>query len=406
MKYVVLLGDGMADHPMRELGGRTPLQTAFTPNMDQLASAGIRGTINTIPKGYDAGSDVANMSILGYDPREFYSGRAPLEAASMGLELAADDVAFRCNLVTLRFSKERGGARMEDYSAGHITTDEAEALIDVLDKKIVRKGVKFHPGVSYRHLMIWSGGEVDAMCTPPHDIIGKDISGHLPHGAGSGFLNSVMRDSMEALQRHPVNRQRISDGKNPANSIWLWGQGKKPVFVPFRDKYNIEGSVVSAVDLIKGLGISAGLASIDVPGATGYLDTNYEGKARYALDSLERRDFVFIHVEAPDEAGHMGNQHDKIKAIEDFDLHVVGPVVRGIKKYGDHRVLLLPDHATPLELRTHTDEAVPFVLYDSTKVRRAEGDVTFDESIAREKGIYEFPDGYKLMDFFIMKQIS
>ncbi len=406
MKYVVLVGDGMADHPMRALGGRTPLQTAFTPNMDQLASSGIRGTISTIPKGFEAGSDVANMSILGYDPGQFYSGRSPLEAASMGVELAPDDIAYRCNFVTLRFSKEQKGAVMEDYSAGHITTDEAHALIDVLDKKIVKKGVKFHPGVSYRHLMVWSDGEVAARCTPPHDIIGKDISAHLPKGAGSKFLNSVMRESMEVLQRHPVNRQRISEGKNPANSIWLWGQGKKPAFVPFMDRYNIEGSVVSAVDLIKGLGICAGLASIDVPGATGYLDTNYEGKARYALDSLKERDFVLIHVEAPDEAGHMGNQHDKIKAIEDFDLHVVGPVVRGLRKYGDHRVLLLPDHATPLELRTHTDEPVPFVLYDSTDVRHADLEVAFDESIAGEKGIYEFPDGYKLMDFFIMKQIS
>ncbi len=406
MKYVVLLGDGMADHPMRELGGRTPLQAAFTPNMDQLASSGIRGTLTTIPKGYDAGSDVANMSILGYDPREFFSGRAPLEAASMGLDLAPDEVAYRCNLVTLRFSRERAGAVMEDYSAGHITTDEAHALIDVLDKKIVRKGVKFHPGISYRHLMVWSAGEVDAKCTPPHDIIGKDISAYLPKGTGGEFLNSIMRDSMDTLQKHPVNRQRVSEGKNPANSIWLWGQGRKPSFRPFKEKYNIEGSVVSAVDLMKGLGICAGLASIDVPGATGYLDTNYEGKAQYALESLKRRDFVYIHVEAPDEAGHMGNHNDKIKAIEDFDALVVGPVVRGLKAFGDHRVLLLPDHATPIELRTHTDEPVPFVLYDSTSPRRTEGDVTYDENIAREKGIYEFPDGYKLMDFFIMKQIS
>ena len=406
MKYVVLLGDGMADHPMRELGGRTPLQAAFTPNMDRLASSGIRGTLTTIPKGYDAGSDVANMSILGYDPSEFFSGRAPLEAASMGLELAPDDIAYRCNLVTLRFSKEQSGAVMEDYSAGHITSDEAHALIGVLDKKIVRKGLKFHPGISYRHLMVWSAGEVDAKCTPPHDIIDKDISDYLPKGAGGEFLNSIMRESMEILQKHPVNRQRISEGKNPANSIWLWGQGRKPAFKPFREKYNIEGSVISAVDLMKGLGISAGLVSIDVPGATGYLDTNYEGKVRYALDSLKRRDFVYIHVEAPDEAGHMGNKNDKIKAIEDFDAHVVGPVLRGLKSFGDHRVLLLPDHATPIELRTHTDEPVPFVLYDSTSPRRTEGDVAYDENIAHEKGIYEFPDGYKLMDFFIMKQIS
>ncbi len=404
MKYVVLLGDGMADHPMRELGGRTALQAAFTPNMDKLASTGICGTVRTIPGGFDSGSDVANMSILGYDPREFYSGRAPLEAASMDIDLARGQVAYRCNLVTLRFDK-KSKAVMEDYSAGHITTDEAEALIDVLDRKIMKKGVKFHPGVSYRHLMVWTGGQIDAQCTPPHDIIGKKISTHLPKGAGSEFLNTLMRDSVDILQKHPVNRKRVAEGKNPANSIWLWGQGAKPAFRPFREKYGIEGSVVSAVDLMKGLGICAGLRSIDVPGATGYLDTNYEGKAQYALDSLKERDFVYIHVEAPDEAGHMGKANDKIQAIEDFDSFVVRRVMMGLKAFGDHRILLLPDHSTPLALRTHSDEPVPFALYDSTNVRKG-AQRAYDETIARQKGIYEFPDGYKLMDFFIKKEIS
>ncbi len=360
--------------------------------------------MRTIPGGFDSGSDVANMSILGYDPREFYSGRAPLEAASMDIDLAPGQVAYRCNLVTLRFDK-KSKAVMEDYSAGHITTDEAEALIDVLDRKIVKMGVKFHPGVSYRHLMVWTGGEVDAQCTPPHDIIGKEISSHLPKGAGSEFLSTIMRDSVDMLQKHPVNRKRVADGKNPANSIWLWGQGAKPTFRPFHEKYGIEGSVVSAVDLMKGLGICAGLESIDVPGATGYLDTNYEGKAQYALDSLKERDFVYIHVEAPDEAGHMGKHNEKIQAIEDFDTHVVGRVIKGMKAFGDHRILLLPDHSTPVALRTHSDEPVPFALYDSTSVREGTQRL-YDETIAREKGIYEFPDGYKLMDFFINKEIS
>jgi 2,3-bisphosphoglycerate-independent phosphoglycerate mutase len=405
MKYVVLLGDGMADHPMRELGGRTPLQAAFTPNMDKIAASGIRGSIRTIPGGFSPGSDVANMNILGYDPKEFYSGRAPLEAASMGIELEKNQVAYRCNFVTLKFKKDLSSAVMDDYSAGHITSDEAEALIDILNRKITRGGLQFYPGVSYRHLMVWTDGEVGADCTPPHDILDKDIAKYLPTGKGSEFLNTLMRDSVEILQKHAVNKRRISENKNPANSIWLWGQGRKPAFTSFKEKYGIEGSVVSAVDLIKGLGISAGLNSIDVPGATGYLDTNYEGKARYALNSLKERDFVYLHVEAPDEAGHMGRVNDKITAIEDFDTHIVGPVLIGLKKFGDFRVLLLPDHATPVSLRTHTDEPVPFVLYDSTNIREAKG-MTYDEGIGKEKGIYEFPDGHKLMDFFIKSEIS
>jgi 2,3-bisphosphoglycerate-independent phosphoglycerate mutase len=405
MKYVILVGDGMADRPMKELGGRTPLQAALTPNMDKLASTGIRGMVKTIPNGLGAGSDIANMNIMGYDPRANYSGRAPLEAASMGIELGPDDIAYRCNLVTLRMSKDHGRAYMEDYSGGHISTADAEILVDLIEKKIRQRGVRFYPGVSYRHLMVWEGGEDKAECTPPHDIIGKEIADYLPIGPGSEFLNTLMRSSVELLHKHPLNRQRSAEGKNPANSIWLWGQGRMPSLDSFKEKYGIEGSVVSAVDLVKGLGICSGLEPLKVPGVTGYLDTNYEGKAKYALDSLKERDFVYIHVEAPDEAGHMGSYSDKITAIEDFDSMVVGRVLSGLRSIGEHRVLLLPDHATPIALRTHSEEPVPFVLFDSTDVREA-GERTYDESIAREEGIYEFPDGHKLMDFFIKKQIS
>ena len=287
--------------------------------------------------------------------------------------------------------------------SGYIS--ESAVLIDLLDKRLIYKDITFYPGISYRHLMIWKNGKVDAKCTPPHDILDKPITDHLPLGPGNEFLNSLMRGSVDLLQKHPINRHRISEGKNPANSIWLWGQGRKPKLPHFKKKFGIEGSVVSAVDLVKGLGICAGLKSIDVPGATGYLDTNYEGKAQYALESLKERDFVYLHVEAPDEAGHMGSHTEKIKAIEDFDSNVVGTVMRGLKSLGDHKILLLPDHATPVSLRTHTDDPVPFLLYDSTNVRKS-GVSAYDENILKAKGIYEFPDGHKLMDFFIKNEIS
>lgn len=400
MKYIVIIGDGMADRPLKELGGKTPLQKAFTPNMDKLAYEGIIGKVRTIPKGFYPGSDVANLSILGYDPREFYTGRAPLEAASIGVDLRDDDIAYRCNLVTLKFNKSKTQAIMEDYSGGHISTEEAGVLINDVGRELSTPAIKFYKGVSYRHLTVWSGGELDVECTPPHDITGKDVTDYLPVGSGEEVLRDLMMDSVDILENHQINKDRISKGKNPANSIWLWGQGKKPRLTKFREKYAVNGAMVSAVDLTKGLGIYAGFEILQVPGVTGWLDTNYVGKAEASLKALEKVDFVYIHVEAPDEAGHSGNYKDKIKAIEDFDALVVGTVMRGIRPNEEYRILLMPDHPTPIEVRTHTDDPVPFVIFDNKHRRKNEG-AAFDESITERKGIVEIEEGFKLMDYFI-----
>lgn len=400
MKYIVLLGDGMADRPVNELGGKTPLQRASTPNMDWLAAHGTLGRVRTVPPGMHPGSDVANLSILGYDPRQYYSGRAPLEAASIGVELDENDVAYRCNLVTLKFNIERTRAVMEDYSSGHISTDEARELIAVVDGELGSDSIRFYPGVSYRHLMVWSGGRVDIECVPPHDILGRDVIDYLPVGEGEEVLRRLMKDSVDLLERHVVNLSRVKGGKNPGNSIWLWGQGRRPSLPTFREKYDIEGALVSAVDLTKGLGIFAGFEILKVPGITGYLDTNYRGKAAAAVEALKRVDFVYLHVEAPDEAGHSGNHEDKIRAIEDFDALVVGGVLEGLRQFPEYRVLLLPDHATPVSVRTHTDEPVPFVLYDSRTERKNEG-VFYDEEITERDDIMVFDEGFRLMDLFI-----
>jgi 2,3-bisphosphoglycerate-independent phosphoglycerate mutase len=400
MKYIVILGDGMADRPLKELRGKTPLQKAKKPNMDKLAREGIVGTVRTIPKGFHPGSDIANLSILGYNPAEYYSGRAPLEAASMGIRLKKDDIAYRCNLVTLKFNKNRMRAFMEDYSSDHITTDEARQLIHEVNKEIGTETIRFYPGMSYRHIMVWSGGEFNNECIPPHDITGKDIIDYLPVGKGEDVLRRLMLSSADILNNHPVNRQRIKQGKNPANSIWLWGQGKKVSLPQYKKKYSVKGVLVSAVDLIKGIGTCAGFTILKVPGITGYLDTNYVGKAEATLKALEKNDFAFIHVEAPDEAGHSGNYKDKIRAIEDFDAFVVGTVMKGMESFNEYRILILPDHATPIEVRTHTDEPVPFAIYDSRKKHRNKK-IAFDETITMNKDGLVFEKGYKLMDYFI-----
>lgn len=400
MKYVVIIGDGMADRPLKELGGKTPLQKAFTPNMDKIAAEGIIGIVRTIPRDFHPGSDIANLSILGYNPLEFYTGRAPFEAASIGIRLEEDDVPFRCNLVTLRYNKHKTKAVMEDYSSGHITTEEAKELIHEIDRELGTEEIHFYPGVSYRHIMVWSKGEADIECVPPHDITGKDITDYLPIGIGEDVLRKMMLRSTGILERHPVNKKRLMSGMKPANSLWLWGQGKKPKLPTFREKYSLDGSLVSAVDLARGIGIYAGFEILDVPGITGYLDTNYLGKAEASLKALEKVDFAYIHVEAPDEAGHSGNYKDKIKAIEDIDALVVGTVIRGLEKFKEYRILLMPDHATPIEVRTHTDEPVPFAIFDSTLKMRNEG-ATFDETLLGRKDIIDFEEGYKLMDYFI-----
>ncbi len=400
MKYIVIIGDGMADRPVEDLGWKTPLQKAFKPNMDMLVRRGIIGRVRTIPSGFHPGSDIANLNILGYNPREFYSGRAPLEAVSMGIMLKEDDVAYRCNLVTLKFNKDRTKAVMEDYSSGHITTEEARDLVNYINKEIKVEQISFYPGVSYRHIMVWSTGALNIECIPPHDITGKDIADYLPVGNGEEVLRDLMRKSTDALVRHPINRERLKRGDKVANSIWLWGQGKKLSLPTFREKYSLDGALVSAVDLMRGIGIYAGFEILDVPGITGYLDTNYVGKAEAALKALEKVDLAYIHVEAPDEAGHSGNYTDKIKAIEDFDALVVGTVLKGIAFFDEYRILLLPDHATPINVRTHTDEPVPFVIFDSRLSIKNEG-ATFDEKLLERKDIINFEEGYKLMDYFI-----
>jgi len=354
-KYVVLLGDGMGDYAYDLLDGKTPLQAARTPAMDRLAACGELGLTNTIPAGFAPGSDVGNMTVMGYDPRAFYTGRAPIEAASMGLALGPDDVAYRCNLV--RLEQQDGRTVMADYSAGHIETDKACALIAKVQAELGSPKRRFEPGVSYRHIMVWTKGKVVEQSTPPHDILGQAIETHLPQGSGDEVLLALMERS-----------QAVLEGQQ-ANSIWLWGCGKMPQLPSFLETFGLSGAVISAVDLIKGLGLLVGLDVPDVPGATGYLDTDYEAKVAYALAALEQRDFVYLHVEAPDEAGHEGDLDKKIRAIEDFDARVVDPVLAALPQLGPHAVLLLPDHLTPVRLRTHAAEPVPFVIYRSPHAR-------------------------------------
>lgn len=403
MKYIVIVPDGAADYPLEELDGKTPLQVAHTPNMDFLASNGIAGSVRNIPRGFSPGSDVANLSILGYDPKVYYTGRAPLEAISMGLSLSKDDIAYRCNLVTLHFL-DKNQILMDDYSAGHITSEEAKILIEEIDKKLGNESLKFYSGVSYRHIMVWKGGTEEIECTPPHDITGKEISRYLPIGKNANFLKDLISRSAEILKDHPVNKKRVAEGKKPANSIWLWGQGRTPRLPTYQDKYKLTGALISAVDLTKGLGILAGFHIIDVPGATGWIDTNYEGKAEYALDALERVDFVYIHIEAPDEAGHQGMYYLKIRAIEDIDKLVVGKILKEApKRFKNFKILLLPDHPTPIKLKTHTSEPVPFVIYDEQK-KDINKKRDFSESILNSPDL-EIEDGYRLMDFFLKENV-
>ena len=399
MKYIVLVGDGMADYPISELGNKTPLEAAKIPNMDYIAKNGRAGLVYTVPKGFAPASDVANLSIIGYDPAKYYSGRGPLEAANMGIKLGPDDIAFRCNLVTV----DRD--RMADYSAGHITSDEAATLIRYLDKKLGSDRVRFYPGVSYRHLMIVRDGSLkealrSTECVPPHDITGKMIKDFLPRGAGAEFLVKLIEDSRALLADHEVNHVRIDLKENPADMIWLWGQGVETNMPTFREKFGVDGSVISAVDLIKGIGKSIGLNVINVPGATGYYDTDYQGKAKYAIDSLKGGDFVFVHVEAPDEAGHNGDLRAKIAAIENFDRFVVGAVLEKFKKQKDFRMMVLPDHNTPVSVRTHTSEPVPFaVLGKGVEPNNA---AAYNEAAAKATGL-AFEHGHELMEYFIKK---
>jgi len=396
MKYIVLVGDGMADYPIKELGERTPLEVARTPNMDFIAQYGRLGRIKTIPDNATPGSDVANITIFGYDPQEFYTGRGPLEAANLGIELEDDDVAFRCNLITV------SGDTLVDYSAGHISSKEAQILIKFIDQHLGTNRIRFYPGVSYRHLMLAKrGADVhlqDLKCKPPHDITGQSYLKNLPKGDSADMLIKLMEDSRKILEKHEINLVRIDLKENPANMIWLWGQGKKPAMPSFLDKYGLEGSVISAVDLIKGLGKILGLEAINVNGATGYYDTDYEGKAKAALNQLEEKDFVFVHVEAPDEAGHNGDLREKITAIERFDQMVVGTILKAFKRRKNFRMLVLPDHATPVSVRTHTQEPVLFGIYGLGITAR--GFLNYSEKEAEKSDLY-FERGYELMEYFI-----
>jgi 2,3-bisphosphoglycerate-independent phosphoglycerate mutase len=393
MKYVILLGDGMSDWPVPQLGDKTPLQAARTPHMDRLARDGKTGQAWTIPEGMSTGSDVAALTILGYDTRHLYTGRSPLEAASIGIALQPTDVAFRCNLVVL--GEADGQRTMADFSGGHITTEEASQLIDTLNAELGSDTFRFYPGVSYRHCLVWRQGQLGIQLTPPHDITGRAIAEYLPSGDGAAELQRLIDASQEIFREHPVNRHRLQQGEAPISSIWLWGAGKRPQIPSFREQYGIDGAVISAVDLHKGLAIYAGLEPISVPGATGWLDTNYAGKVDYALKALRSKDFVFLHVEAPDEAGHQGDVKAKVQAIEDFDAKVVGPMLEGLQRQFDaFRVLLLPDHPTPLALKTHVREPVPIALYGSG-VEPDAGE-TFDESV-RDKGSLDVQQGTELM---------
>jgi 2,3-bisphosphoglycerate-independent phosphoglycerate mutase len=352
--------------------------------MDFMAQHGQVGLAHTVPAGLPPGSDVANLSVFGYDPRNCYTGRSPLEAVSMGVTLAPEDVAFRMNLVTLK--PQGSSIYMQDFSAGHISTPEARELVETLQKELGSAELEFYPGVGYRHLMVWRGGRDGMRTTPPHDISGKSVLDWLPSGDGADKLNNIMNHAQMVLHSNPVNKLRKDNGQPQANSIWLWGHGKTPRIDGYREKFGLSGAVISAVDLIKGIGICAGLDVINVEGATGYIDTNYLGKGEAALAALDNHDFVYVHVEAPDEASHAGNMQHKLQAIEDFDRLVVGTVLEGMKKFDNYAILCMPDHPTPVKLMTHTSDPVPFVIYRSGS-KAANGATSYDEVQAKSTGL-------------------
>ena len=400
MKYLVILTDGAADYPIEELGGLTPLQYAKTPFIDELAQRSIVGKAATIPEGFPPGSDVANLSVLGYDPAIYYTGRSPLEAVSMGVELTDEDLALRCNLVTLSGEKDYAAKTMSDYSAGEIETADAHQLMAAIQSGLGDGIFVFHPGISYRHLLVWKGGfDKEILLTPPHDISGQNIGAFLPRGRDGEALLQLMKKSAEILGDHSVNKSLLTAGHEPASSIWFWGEGRKPSLPSFSEKYSLRGSVVCAVDLVRGLGISAGLTPITVEGATGGVKTNFKGKAEAALRELESgQDFVFVHIESPDESGHQGNLNNKLWSIEQIDSQVIGTIIAALDRFEEIKIMILPDHPTPLSIKTHSSDPVPFMIYDS---RRAftEGSGVFDE-VHAENGPFIDP-GHTLMDYFI-----
>lgn len=394
MKFCVVVPDGMADEVREELGGQTPVEAADTPNLDRIAREGRLGQVKLIPKGMPPGSDVANLALLGYDPGEYYTGRAPLEAAAMGVQIGPDDWALRCNLVTV------SDGIMEDYSAGHISDKEAALVIDVLNEKLGTHDLSFHSGVSYRNLLVLRNvREFEVKTVPPHDITGKPIEDHLPGGRDGKMLRDIMTESARLLEAHEVNRVRLELGENPANMIWLWGQGQALALPSFKEKFGQRAALISAVDLLKGLAISMRIEVIEVPGATGYYDTDYAAKGKYACDALKEYDLVFVHVEAPDEASHDGDTKKKVEAIEAVDRHIIGPVLGCLEGMGEpFRILVLPDHATPIAVRTHTDVPVPFAMFGAGVESPRE--VTFSEAAAEGSDLKIDP-GHELMGYFL-----
>lgn len=403
MKYLVMLCDGMADEPNEALGNSTPMEKANKPCMDSLAAKAEVGIVKTVAEGLKPGSDVANLSVLGYEPAVYYSGRSPLEAASIGIDLKDTDVTLRCNLVTLSDEEDYEKKTILDYCADDISSEEAKILIEYIQEKLGNDVFRFYPGVSYRHCLVWSNGNPHpGVLTPPHDITGKVITDYIPKGEAVDELYDLMKKSYDLLKDHPVNQARIARGKRPANSIWLWGEGTKPLLDNFREKFGIKGSMISAVDLLKGIAICAGMNSVDVEGATGYLDTNFDGKCKAAIEEFKKgSDLVYIHVEAPDECGHRGEIENKVKAIEMIDEHILAPVVEFLRGYDDFAVLVCPDHPTPLSIRTHTSTPVPYLIYDS-KNEINSGVKVFCEKEARETGNY-IEKGFTMMNYFLTK---
>ena len=369
----------MADYPIEKLGGRTPLETARTPYLDLLSENGRIGTVQTIPRGFPPGSDVANLTIVGYNPSDYYTGRAPLEAASIGIQLEEEDCAFRCNFITANEDT------LVDFCAGHIKTEEADILIKLLNERFGNDALRFYTGKSYRHIMVYKGTQkINTTCFPPHDIMGKSIKAHLPKGKGSEILIDIMERSRGLLYNHDINKVRIDLQENPANMIWLWGHGYRPKMPSFHERFNLKGAVITAVDLIKGISLYLGWDIINVPGATGYYDTNYSNKGKYAIEALENHDMVLVHIESPDEAGHAGNVKEKVTAIEQIDSKIIGPIIAAGNTFQELRILVLPDHYTPIEKRTHTPEPVPFVIC-GTGIQKGDGKPLTEANAAASK---------------------
>lgn len=402
MKYVVILGDGMADYPVEELGGKTPLCVAKKPNIDALCAKGELGLVKTVPSGMKPGSDVANLSMMGYSPAIYYSGRSPLEALSMGVDLKADDIAIRCNLVTLSEDEPYEQKTMVDYSAGEISTEEAKILVDFIQSKLGTENLHFYPGVSYRHCLVKHNAKLGTTFTPPHDISDRCVKDYLPKDLYGEQMLALMKQSYELLKDHPVNTERKKAGKNPANSIWLWGEGTKPALDPFAERYGLNGAVISAVDLIKGIGKGAKMKVIEVEGACGTYKTNFAGKAQSAVNALlnEGCDYVYVHMEAPDECGHQGDLQHKILSVELIDSVVVKYIVEKLREAGeDFCMLIAPDHPTPVKIKTHTSDPVPYVLYRSYR-EKGNGFASMTEENAAKSGIM-YDDSCKLIDKFI-----